>query len=42
MKLELTADDSPSFLEYKPSAGTIDVSGVSFTVPRANGDALVR
>jgi predicted acyl esterase len=42
MKLELTADDSPSFLEYKPSDGTIDVSGVSFSVPRANGDALVR
>jgi predicted acyl esterase len=41
MKLELTADDSPSFLEYKPSDGTIDVSDVSFSVPRANGAALV-
>jgi predicted acyl esterase len=41
MKLELTADDSPAFLEYKPSDGTIDVSGVSFSVPRANGAARV-
>ena len=41
MKLELTADDSPSFLEYRPSDGTIDVSDVSFSVPRANGAALV-
>jgi hypothetical protein len=36
MKLELTADDSPSFLEYRPSAGMIDVSGVSLSVPGAN------
>jgi predicted acyl esterase len=41
MKLELTADDSPSFLEYKPSDGTIDVSDVTFDVPEANADALV-
>jgi predicted acyl esterase len=41
MKLELTADGSPSFLEYKPSAGTIDISDVTFGVPEANAAALV-
>jgi predicted acyl esterase len=41
MKLELTADGSPSFLEYKPSAGTIDISDVTLDVPEANAAALV-
>jgi predicted acyl esterase len=41
MKLELTADGSPSFLQYKPSAGTIDISDVTFAVPEANAAALV-
>jgi dienelactone hydrolase len=41
MKLELTADGSPSFLKYKPSAGTIDISEVTFGVPEANAAALV-
>jgi predicted acyl esterase len=41
MRVELTADDSPSFLEYKPSAGTIDISEVSFSVPQADAAALV-
>ncbi|MGH2816845.1 MAG: CocE/NonD family hydrolase [Actinomycetota bacterium] len=41
MKLELTADGSPSFLQYKPSAGTIDISDVRFDVPEAKAAALV-
>lgn len=40
LKLELTADDSPSF-QRSSGSGTIAISNVSLSVPRANQGALV-
>jgi predicted acyl esterase len=40
LKLELTADDSPSFGRY-PTAGSMAISNVSLSVPEANSTTLV-
>jgi predicted acyl esterase len=40
LKLELTADDSPSFGRY-PTAGSISISNVSLAIPEANASTLV-